>query len=153
MLLWGIYYSWSYIMQLFWNDELLDLCDTFKRLNGKHCHHPLLSNSTTRCHGCARVCFEKRPALADWGRSLCHMRWLCSWSQSTTPELAACFDGHCVTSVFDSIIRILVWLKSLLPKPWIWSLSVMKPIMPEQEPRGTAGTVWFCASVCTDFFF
>lgn len=27
-------------MQLFWNDELLDLCGTFKRLNGKHCHTP-----------------------------------------------------------------------------------------------------------------
>lgn len=46
------------IMQVFWNDELLDLSATLKRLNGNDCYRPLLSNSMPRCHSCARVCFE-----------------------------------------------------------------------------------------------
>lgn len=72
------------------------------------------------------------------------------------PQLAACFDWHCVMSMFDSFIRILEWLKSLLPKPWIWSLSVMKPITPEREPRGTAGTAeifFFKLAIFNTLFF
>lgn len=62
------------IVQLFWNDELLDLCGTFKRLNGKHCSHPLLSDSTPGAMA-VPIC-----AFAGWGRSL----WLRSRSPSTT---------------------------------------------------------------------
>lgn len=57
---WGQFLRWMHVAmqelsqlflcnQLFWNNKLLDVFSTFKRLNGKCCHgyHPLISNSVT----------------------------------------------------------------------------------------------------------
>lgn len=92
---------------------------------------PLLSASTASARAvpmCALI-----PALAGWAGASA------PWSQSVTQTGSLQWLAPC-NGVFDSFARTLEWLKSLLPKPWIWSLSVMKPIMPEREPRGTAGT-------------